>query len=101
LRRLAVNDESTLAQLHGPTADRCDGPRDARLAALVQVGGLVAMNAAETSYQWSIARALAAGATEDEIIDVLISLLPIVGTARVHSAAPAVYRALGCADDAS
>jgi LuxR family transcriptional regulator, maltose regulon positive regulatory protein len=40
-------------------------------------------------------RALAAGATEDEIIDVLLAILPVTGLGRVVGAAPGVADALG------
>ena len=45
--------------------------------------------------QWSAARALAAGATEDEIADVLLAIAPVAGLGRVVCAAPDVAIALG------
>lgn len=41
-------------------------------------------------------RALAAGATDDEVVDVLSVLAPVVGVPRVSSAAPEVALAIGC-----
>ena len=45
--------------------------------------------------EWSTARALAAGATQDEITDVLLAIAPVTGLGRVVSAAPDVATALG------
>ncbi len=45
--------------------------------------------------EWSTARALAAGATEDEIADVLLAIAPVTGLGRVVGAAPDVAAALG------
>jgi hypothetical protein len=39
--------------------------------------------------------AIAAGATEEDVVDVLIAVAPIVGLARVTRAAPEVALALG------
>jgi alkylhydroperoxidase/carboxymuconolactone decarboxylase family protein YurZ len=39
--------------------------------------------------------ALAAGATDEEIVGVLAAVAPVVGSARVNAAAPALGRALG------
>jgi alkylhydroperoxidase/carboxymuconolactone decarboxylase family protein YurZ len=43
-----------------------------------------------------VAAALAAGATDEEIVGVLAALVPIAGTVRVGSAAPEVALAMGC-----
>jgi alkylhydroperoxidase/carboxymuconolactone decarboxylase family protein YurZ len=40
-------------------------------------------------------RALAAGATEDEIADILVAIAPVTGLSRVVAAAPEVAIALG------
>ena len=45
--------------------------------------------------EWSASRALAAGATEDEIADVLLAIAPVAGLGRVVAAAPDVATALG------
>jgi alkylhydroperoxidase/carboxymuconolactone decarboxylase family protein YurZ len=44
--------------------------------------------------QWSTSRALAAGATKDEVADVLLAVAPVAGLGRVVSAAPKVATAL-------
>jgi 4-carboxymuconolactone decarboxylase len=45
--------------------------------------------------EWSTGRALAAGASEDEITDVLLAIAPVAGLSRVVAAAPGVATALG------
>ena len=55
----------------------------------------VAIGSSAVCLEWSTARALAAGATEDEIADVLLAIAPVAGLGRVVSAAPDVATALG------
>jgi hypothetical protein len=47
------------------------------------------------SYQWAVDAALAGGASEADIVDVLTAVAPILGLARVASAAPELALALG------
>ena len=56
---------------------------------------------APSSYQSTIDLALAAGACNDEIVGILIAVAPIVGLARVVSAAPELALALGYDLDAA
>jgi 4-carboxymuconolactone decarboxylase len=93
LRRLAIFDEGYVEAGFGlgmaePSA------LDAKTAALLQLGASVAIGSSEVSLQWSAARALAAGATKDEIADVLLAIAPVAGLGRVVSAAPDVATAL-------
>ena len=67
---------------------------DAKTAALLQVGVSVAIGSSAVCLEWSAARALAAGATKDEIADVLLAIAPVAGLGRVVSAAPGVATAL-------
>ena len=55
----------------------------------------MAIGSSAVCLEWSTARALAAGATEDEIADVLLAIAPVAGLGRVVSAAPDVATALG------
>ena len=68
---------------------------DARTASLVQLGASVALGSPGVCLEWCTARALAAGATEDEIADLLLVLAPVAGLGRVVGAAPDVATALG------
>jgi len=62
--------------------------------ALLQVAASVVMGSSAACLEWSAARALAAGATKDEITDVLLAIAPVAGLGRVVSAAPDVATAL-------
>ena len=68
---------------------------DGRTAALLRLAVSVALGSSAVCLEWSTARALAAGATDDEIADVLLVIAPVAGLARVVSAAPDVATALG------
>jgi 4-carboxymuconolactone decarboxylase len=94
LRRLAIIDEGFVEDqagldLAGPAA------LDAKTAALVRVGVLAAIGAPAIGLEWGTTRALAAGATEEEITGVLLAIAPVAGLGRVVSAVTDVAAALG------
>ncbi len=62
---------------------------------LVQLGALLALGAATSSLRATVDRAVQAGATEAEIVGVLVAVAPAVGLARVVSAAPRLALAIG------
>lgn len=97
LRRLAIGDEELLEALlgAGPPAAGVAG-LDSRSCALVRLAALVALGAPSASYQWCVATALAAGASDEAVAAVLVALVPVVGSVRVGAAAPEVALALGC-----
>jgi alkylhydroperoxidase/carboxymuconolactone decarboxylase family protein YurZ len=96
LRRLAMIDEGFVEDQAGL---RMGPARTAALhpktAALLQLGASVAMGAPPICVGWSTGRALAAGATDEEITDALLAIAPVVGLGRVVCAAPDVAAALG------
>ena len=93
LRRLAIFDERYVGAGFG--LDLLGTPAlDAKTVALLQVAVSVAIGSSAVCLQWSAARALAAGATKDEIADVLTAIIPVAGLGRIVSAAPAVATAL-------
>jgi alkylhydroperoxidase/carboxymuconolactone decarboxylase family protein YurZ len=55
----------------------------------------VAIGSPAVCLEWSAGRALTAGATEDEIADVLLAIAPVAGLGRVVCAVPDVATALG------
>ena len=73
----------------------CTSVLDPKTAALLRVGISVASGSPGVCLEWSAGRALAAGATEDEIADVLLVIAPVAGLGRVVAAAPDVATALG------
>ncbi len=74
-----------------------DGPPDLdpKTRALVQLAGLIALSSASASYQSSVAVAHAAGASDDEVVAVLMTVAPVVGRARVVAAAADMALSLG------
>ncbi len=96
LRRLALRDDGYIGLVLAdePAAKALSG-LDCRTHALARIAALIAVDAAPPSYMSSVDRALDAGATHEEIVGTLIALLPIVGVARVVSAAPNLALALG------
>ena len=96
LRRLAMIDEAFVRDQTGLGL----GPAgtvalDARTAALLQLAVAVAVGSPGVCLEWSTTRALAAGATDDEIADVLLVIAPVAGLGRIVCAAPDVATALG------
>ena len=93
LRRLAIFDEGFVGAGFG--LDLLGTPTlDAKTRALLQVAVSAAIGSSEVCLQWSAARALAAGATKDEITDVLLAIIPVAGLGRIVSATPAIATAL-------
>jgi alkylhydroperoxidase/carboxymuconolactone decarboxylase family protein YurZ len=100
LRRLAIFDEGFVEAGFGIELDQTSA-LDAKTAALLQVAVSVAIGSSAVCLQWSTARALAAGATKDQITDVLMAIVPVAGLGRIVSAAPEVATALGYDIDAA
>jgi 4-carboxymuconolactone decarboxylase len=95
LRRLAIIDESAVEQ-HAGLGLGLPGAHllDARTAELARVAA-AATGAPAACLEWSVTRALAAGATEDEITGVLLAIAPVAGLGRVVSAVPGLAIGLG------
>ena len=93
LRRLAMNDEA--AVLSAVLGESGLVGLDRKTCTLVRLAALIAVQSPVASYQWVIEGAIAQGATEEEIIDVLLAVAPVVGLARLTSAAPELALALG------
>jgi 4-carboxymuconolactone decarboxylase len=96
LRRLTMIDEVFIEgkgglglSLTGPSA------LDPKTAALLRVGVSAAIGSSAACLHWGVTRAMAAGATEDEIADVLLAIAPVAGLSRITAAAPDVAIALG------
>jgi AhpD family alkylhydroperoxidase len=68
---------------------------DPKTAALIVVAVAAALGSSSFCLQWGVSRALAAGASEDEIADVLLAIAPMAGLGRVVAAAPDLAIALG------
>jgi 4-carboxymuconolactone decarboxylase len=96
LRRLALRDDRYIDGLL--REERANGvlsglaPRE---HALARVASLIALDAAPPSFMSAVQAGVNAGLTEEEIVGTLIAVMPIVGVARVVSAAPNLALALG------
>lgn len=93
LRRLAVNDSrfaETLTDRAGAEHDL-----DPKTLALVRIAALVATHGPVPSFGEQADAAWAAGATGNEIVDVLLGLVPVLGLPGVVAAAPKLALALG------
>jgi 4-carboxymuconolactone decarboxylase len=93
LRRLAIFDERFVEASSGLDPAGASA-LDPKTAALLQLGAAVAIGSSAVCLQWGATRALAAGATKDEIADVLLAIAPVAGLGRVVSAAPDLATAL-------
>ena len=84
LRRLAMIDEGFVEEQAGLGfgLDRTSA-LDPKTGALLRVAVSVAIGSPAVCLEWSTGRALAAGATEDEIADVLLAIAPDAGLGRV------------------
>ncbi|HEY6761779.1 MAG TPA: carboxymuconolactone decarboxylase family protein [Baekduia sp.] len=102
LRCLALNDDNFVSSVLGIAQDTVDVSRlDPKTHALVRLTALLAVDSASSSYNSSVEVALAAGASFDEIVGLLIAMAPAIGLARVVSAAPELALALGYDVDAA
>jgi 4-carboxymuconolactone decarboxylase len=96
LRRLSLRDDRYIdALLREECANANVSGIDPRSHALLRIAALIAMDAAPPSFMSAVEAGLNAGASYDEIVGTLIAVLPIVGVARVVSAAPNLALALG------
>lgn len=93
LRSLAVNNARFVSEAHLSGAEN-DG-LDPKSLALIRLGGLVAIGGAVPSYGELSDAAVSSGASADEIVDVLVGLIPIIGLPCVVAAAPKIALALG------
>ncbi len=93
-RRLTLGDVSLMTTLFS-TADRTSDVLDDRTAALVRLAVLIAVDADAPAYQCEVTAAISAGASPEQITDVLVVIARIAGSALVMSAAPKLALAMG------
>ena len=96
LRKLALRDDRYIeALLADERVSAAVSELDPRSQAFARLGALVAVDAAPPSYMSAVEGAELAGVTREEIVGTLIAVLPVVGAARIVSAAPNLGLALG------
>ena len=70
---------------------------DPRSFALVKIAALMALDAPPASYMWQVGNALEVGVTPEDLMGVLLAVLPQIGGPRAAAAAPELMVALGLA----
>ena len=96
LRRLALNDEKSVEMVLGGDIGTPGGSAlRPKVELLVRLGALLALGAATASLRATVDRAIEAGATEAEIVAVLVSVAPAMGLAQVVATAPRLALAIG------
>jgi 4-carboxymuconolactone decarboxylase len=100
LRKLALRDNALVESiLDRDEASELSG-LDGKTWALVRLGALIAVDAAPASYLEAVDAARTAGATDDEIVGSLVSVVTLIGVPRAVSAAPKLSLAVGYDVDA-
>jgi alkylhydroperoxidase/carboxymuconolactone decarboxylase family protein YurZ len=94
LRRLSIEDPELAAHLAKRDEIGSD-VLDPKTVALARLAALVAIGGALPTYSTLTDAAIGRGATPDEIVEVLVAIVPTVGLPRAVSAAPNVAMALG------
>lgn len=96
LRRLALRDDECIAALLAQARPGTESSAlDARTLAFAQLGALIATAAPAAAFMSVTEEALGLGATREEIVGALISLLPVIGVTRAVAVAPNLGLALG------
>lgn len=96
LLALSLHDERTLDDIAGTRQSTTSVSHlDARSMLLVQVSALICIDAETPTVQLFVERALAAGVEPADLLDVLGTLLPLIGTPRVAAGAASLARGLG------
>ncbi len=95
---LVTSDTAVLDMLIDLTAASVDhSSLPTRDFMIVRLAALIAVDAPPASYLANADAAQKSGITADDISEVMIAIAPIVGTARVVSAAGKILRAMGLA----
>ncbi|MEU9851910.1 carboxymuconolactone decarboxylase [Streptomyces sp. NPDC047974] len=85
----------TLAAMTIDSIEHCN--MDEKTLITTRIAALVAMDAPAISYMAHMSPAVKADFTVEELQDVLVAIAPVVGTARVMSAAGHISQAFGVA----
>ena len=97
---MPATDAPVLDLLKTMTAESIEASTlDEESLMLVRIAALVAVDAPPSSYLLNIGAAGDVGIDADQVQGVLAAVAPIVGTARIASAAGNIVRALGFAEE--
>jgi alkylhydroperoxidase/carboxymuconolactone decarboxylase family protein YurZ len=98
---LSVNEERSVRMVLAlrPESADPDGGLDPgltpRVRMLVRLAALVALDASTTCLRWAVELASCAGADDEEIVRVLVTVGPEVGIPQVIRSAPRLAQAIG------
>jgi 4-carboxymuconolactone decarboxylase len=97
LRRLTDSEDESLQQVLAlrPNPATSGDALTPRIRTLVRLAALVAGDASTTSLRWAVELAWSAGAPDEEIVGVLLSIGPEVGLPRIVDGAPRLAAAIG------
>jgi len=96
LCKIAIADDKYVEEvLSNDRANLTASTLDAKAHALVRLGALIAIDAEAPAYMWTLQAARRAGASDDELVGCLLAALPLLGVARIVSAAPKLGLAMG------
>jgi alkylhydroperoxidase/carboxymuconolactone decarboxylase family protein YurZ len=98
LRRLSDSEDESLQRvlaLRPGATGECDVALTPRIRTLVRLAALVAGDASTTSLRWAVELAWSAGAADEEIVGVLLSIGREVGMPRIVDGAPRLAAAIG------
>ena len=89
---LAVDDPATVSSI---LSGSCPIQRlDGRTESLVRIAAASASGASGPTFERILSDALDAGATEEEVVSVLVACAPLIGASRLVRSAPSVAAAL-------
>jgi 4-carboxymuconolactone decarboxylase len=96
LRRLSLHDPGYLDAVLSSEPGIAPRHRlDDRSRAVGRLATLFALDGSVSTYGWATSAALGAGVTSEEIVELLVAMAPLIGSARVVCAAPKLGLALG------
>ncbi len=96
LAGISSGEGRVLDELFEPCENRVEETAlEDRIASLVRIAAMVALDAPPASYAWQVADALEAGASPEDLLGVLRAVAVHVGGPRVVAAAPEIMLALG------
>jgi alkylhydroperoxidase/carboxymuconolactone decarboxylase family protein YurZ len=96
LRRLAFNDEKAVGMVLARRLGT-DGPASLspKVQVLVRLAALLSVGAATPLLREAVEQATAAGASDSELVGVLVAVGPEVGLANLVASAPKLAQAIG------
>jgi alkylhydroperoxidase/carboxymuconolactone decarboxylase family protein YurZ len=93
LRRVTLNDEAALRDVMAGRLP-AGSSLDDKTRSLVMIAGLIALDAKTTSLHAAVDNAFVSGASDEEILEVVLAVAPVVGSSRISAMLPRIQTAL-------